>query len=81
MEIAADGAGDLKQLTRLAQINGDASAIEKAEQQLPQFAEELESLRVIAAQLKQDGCDVGVDFSEIGGYGYHTGAVFVFLRQ
>ena len=29
MEIAADGAGDLKQLTRLAQINGDASAIEK----------------------------------------------------
>ncbi len=78
MRLVAAGSGDLEPLILLSQINGDISATDEALKLLPQFAAELEVLRVVAEQLSQDGCDVGVDFSEIGGYGYHTGAVFVF---
>lgn len=56
--------GDISEAGRIASAAGvDAAAM-------------LEDLSEIAERLRAEGFDVAVDFGEIGGYGYHTGAGF-----
>ena len=38
--------------------------------------EALSALSYVAARLRGEGLDVAINFSDIGGYGYHTGVVF-----
>jgi ATP phosphoribosyltransferase regulatory subunit len=60
----------------LAQISGGIEAIAHARTLLPAATSLLDELEYVAELLIREGADVGINFGEIGGYGYHTGVVF-----
>jgi len=66
-------------LMDLTDLNGDASVLEKAEQQLPKLpaiSKALADLRIVASQLNDLNVNVSFDLSELRGYHYHSGIVF-----
>ena len=69
-------------LAKLCALGGGEEAIEQARKLLPQaLLPMLDEVAVLRKQLALFGGDAEVDFSDIGGYGYHTGAVFVFYGR
>lgn len=61
----------------LAQTHGDRDGLAAAKDALPAVAADaLDELAYLARQLDHDGTDVGVNLSDLGSYGYHTGVVF-----
>jgi ATP phosphoribosyltransferase regulatory subunit len=76
-------ADDIKlMLAELAELNGDESVLDKAEQTLATAPESvkaaLTTLKQIAEMLAQrlSGVQINFDLAELRGYHYHTGAVF-----
>ena len=68
-----------KALMDLTGLNGDASILKKAEQQLPKIpaiSKALADLSIVAAQLTDLNVQVSFDLSELRGYHYHSGIVF-----
>jgi ATP phosphoribosyltransferase regulatory subunit len=66
-------------LMDLTDLNGDASVLQKAEQQLPKLPainKALADLRIVASQLNDLNVNVSFDLSELRGYHYHSGIVF-----
>ncbi len=66
-------------LMDLTDLNGDASVLQKAEQQLPKLpaiSKALADLRIVASQLNDLNVNVSFDLSELRGYHYHSGIVF-----
>ncbi len=75
--INAIGGGEM--LAKLCAIGGGEDAIDEARSLLPSaFSPMVDEVALLRRQLSADGGDAEADFSDIGGYGYHTGAVFVF---
>lgn len=66
-------------LAKLCAIAGGGDAIDEARRLLPaRLSPMIDEVEVLLQVLSADGGDAEADFSDIGGYGYHTGAVFVF---
>ena len=68
-----------KALMDLTGLNGDASILKTAEQQLPKIpaiSKALADLSIVAAQLTDLNVQVSFDLSELRGYHYHSGIVF-----
>lgn len=66
-------------LMDLTDLNGDASVLQKAEQQLPKLpaiSKALADLHIVASQLNDLNVNVSFDLSELRGYHYHSGIVF-----
>ncbi len=66
-------------LMDLTDLNGDASVLQKAEQQLPKLpaiSKALADLSIVASQLNDLNVNVSFDLSELRGYHYHSGIVF-----
>lgn len=81
--IAKESGADGETLANLCAIadTGD-DAVARARKLLPkEFEPALNEIAMLCEQLSRDGGDAEVDFSDIGGYGYHTGAVFVFYAN
>ena len=78
----ASGIGAIKGgevLAALCAIDGGIEAIDEARKILPSsLSPMVDEVMFLYRQLSADGGDAEADFSDIGGYGYHTGAVFVF---
>jgi ATP phosphoribosyltransferase regulatory subunit len=69
-------------LSQLPLLYGDASQIARAHELLPKIAgvtAALNSLEALLAEL--DDVSVGVDLSDVGAYGYHSGIIFSVYAQ
>jgi ATP phosphoribosyltransferase regulatory subunit len=69
-------------LSQLPSLYGDASQIARAHELLPKIAgvtAALNSLEALLAEL--DDVSVGVDLSDVGAYGYHSGIIFSVYAQ
>ncbi len=76
---AAADDGNGKTLAKLCGIAGGEESLAEARAFLPPECQPaLDELAFLRRELAREGGDAEVDFSDIGGYGYHTGAVFVF---
>lgn len=66
-------------LAKLCAIAGGEDAIDEARALLPSgLSPMIDEVATIILKLSQNGGDAEADFSDIGGYDYHTGAVYVF---
>ena len=63
-------------LNALARLHGGCDVIAEARALLPECADLFAELMFVADKLRCENFDVGINFSEVGGYGYHTGVVF-----
>ncbi len=79
-ELAADlDAPILQALVSLTDLNGDVAVLEKAENvlpKLPEIAQALAKLSVVASKLSDLNVQVSFDLGELRGYHYHSGVVF-----
>ena len=71
-------------LMALTDLNGDVKILDKAESvlpKLPKITKALADLRAVASNLSDLNVQVGFDLSELRGYHYHSGIVFVAYAQ
>ncbi|MGH8751753.1 MAG: ATP phosphoribosyltransferase regulatory subunit, partial [Burkholderiales bacterium] len=68
-----------KALLLLAELNGGDEVLQRAQKELPDYAEigaALADLRTLGAQLRNQVANLCFDLAELRGYHYHSGVVF-----